>query len=197
MRYAPFIISLALLVVLSSGSYAESFDTKEISGTEFTLLSNTEQCLSDCEAWIEWDLTKGIASNVFLPSKPDSLFDFKLIKAKSYMGGLEDFGIEVWEEQTREILDYCGQEQGFNFPTKDLDVNETCINIGCADKDEINCSCTRIVRGVCGSHFETSWEKVSDNFYGFEAVKDRVYRLRVWGQKKACLVKNDVDCVIS
>ena len=31
------------------------------------------------------------------------------------------------------------------------------------------------------------WKKVADSFYRFEAVKGEVYRLRVWGKKKATI----------
>lgn len=132
---------VVMLLVLSSGSFAVSLDSKAIEGTEFTLLSNTDQCLAECEAWIEWDLSQGILTDVQLPSKASADFSFEVVKEKETTKELEDFGIEVWEE----------------------------------------------IKG--------KWEKVSNDFYGFKALKGKVYRLRVWGNKKAGLEQDGIDWI--
>ena len=92
------VLLFVILTVFVSGSYAENLNIEEINGTEFTLLSNTGQCLSNCEAWIKWDLTQGILSNVQIPLEPTSEFNFKLTKETQNTNDLENFGIEVWEE---------------------------------------------------------------------------------------------------
>jgi len=143
MKIHSFALMMVILVLFSSGSYAPSLGLTEINGTEFTLLSNTDQCLSDCEAWIEWDLSKGILTNVQLPAKANSEFGLDIIKQNDFSEGLEVFGIEVWEN----------------------------------------------VKG--------GWVKVSDNFYGFKAVQGKIYRLRIWGKRKATLEANNVDWVLT
>lgn len=139
-RLFLFLVLILFGSFLLGEAFAANLTTRSISGTEFKLLSNTDQCLSNCEAWIEWDLSKGIVSNVQLPVKQNSQFGFELVK-KYGSKGLEDFGVEVWEE----------------------------------------------IKG--------EWRKVSDSFYGFEATKGKIYRLRVWGTKKASLVENNVDWI--
>ena len=108
---------------------------------------------------------------------------------------LLDFGIEVWEEKQFEVIDYCNKEVQYTYPIKDLDLNETCFDIGCTSKDESFCNCSKFEKTACGSHLEPKWIKVFDNFYGFKAVKGNIYRLRVWGKRKAGLGSNNVDWI--
>jgi len=192
---------LALLLfgsIFVSEAFASDFSTKAINGTEFTLLSNTSQCLSNCEAWIKWDLSKGITSNVLLPNKANSQFGFELKKANSKTKGLDNFGVEVWGSESIEVTDYCRTEEPFDFAKAELDTNglgQTCEDIGCASKDKDNCSCVRIQQPACGSHFETVWSKISDSIYNFEAEKGKVYRLRVWGKRTPGIEENSVDWI--
>ena len=197
--YATFALTIALLVVLASGSFADSVDFKAIAGTEFTLLSNTEQCLANCEAWIEWDLSDGILTDVQLPIAADSLFSFEIVKETIETKDLEDFGVEVWEEKTTEVTDFCWIPTPYDtLKPVGLDLNgqeQSCETIGCVYKDKDYCTCTQEERKPCGSHIETSWVKVSDDFFGFKAVKGKVYRLRVWGKRKASLERNAIDWI--
>jgi hypothetical protein len=186
-----FVAVAMLLVILSSSAFGVSLGSKQISGTEFVLLENTEQCLTDCEAWVEWSLTEGVASDVQVPVQKDTEFSFDLVTPKG-MQGLEDFGVEVWEEQQFEVKDYCDEEYQHSFPTKDLDVAscealDYCVTVG------LDCNCTAKRRVECGTHFETRLVKVADDFYGFKAKVGRVYRLRVWGEKRAGLTENSID----
>ena len=197
MKIHSFTLILVGLVLLSSVSYAEgveSLDRKTISGTEFTLLSNTNQCLSNCEAWIKWDLSKGILTDVQLPAEKTSQFNFEITKKNAGTKGLEDFGIEVWEELSTIVIDYADEEYNYDYSKIGLG-EETCEDIGCVDKDKDFCDCVGKRRKEIGSHVEYNWEKISDSFYGFKAVKGKVYRLRIWGTKKASLEENAVDWI--
>ena len=100
-RLFLFLVLILFGSFFASGAYAsglveKNLDIKEINGTEFTLLSNTDQCLVECEAWIQWDLTQGIASNVLLPVEKTSQFGFEIIKEKAWMRGLETFDVSVY-----------------------------------------------------------------------------------------------------
>ena len=190
------VLLLVILTVFASGTYAASFDSRTINGTGLTLLSNTDQCLVDCEAWIEWDLTKGIAADVQIPSSETSQFKFELIKEKPSMSALTSFGIEVWEEKARLVTDYRIDETPFDFAKSEfLGGQLVCSDIGCANKDKDFCACIEKEQVEIGSHLEYYWEKVSDTFYGFKALKGKVYRLRIWGKKKASLERNAIDWV--
>ncbi len=175
---------------------AADLSVRNINGTQFTLLSNTDQCLVDCEAWIEWDLTKGIAADVQIPSSETSQFKFELIKENPSTRALDSFGIEVWEEKARVVTDYRIDETPFDFAKSEFLLGQlVCSDIGCANKDKDFCACIEKEQVEIGSHLEYYWEKVSDTFYGFKALKGKVYRLRIWGKKKASLEKNAIDWV--
>ncbi len=199
-RFA-FLVIVFTLLVFSSSSYAESFEVKSISGTEFTLLSNTDQCLSNCVSWIEWDLSKGIVSNVQLPSEKNSQFGFDIVKETEEIKDLTSFGIDVWKEKATVIQDFRNEEEVYEvslFDLKGLDANTQgffCESFGCTEKVKDVCNCTRTISVPNGSHTDYAWEKIADDFYGFKAIQGNIYRLRVWGNRKAELGSNGVDWI--
>lgn len=200
-RFIPFFLILVMLVSFASVSQAPSLDAIEISGTEFTLLSNTDQCLSNCEAWIEWDLTKGILANVQLPAEKTSQFKFDLVKENIRTQNLNDFGIEVWEEKGTLIQDYRLEDEIYEaslIELKGLDANQqgyTCEDFHCTEKEKDVCNCIRKISVPNGSHTDYAWELEANSFYGFEAVKDKIYRLRIWGNRDAKIGSNSIDWI--
>lgn len=190
MKIHSFALILVALAVLSSGSYAQSLDSKTIGGTEFTLLSNTDQCLANCEAWIEWDLA-------FKPTDVDVLNSgigqFKLdLATKENSKGLSSYGVEVWQDVLVDVDDYCFNEEPYSVPKN----GKSCEAMFCKDgKVEGNCDCVSYSYDVCGSHKELKRVMVSDNFFNFKALAGNKYYLRVWGNKKASLEENSVDWI--
>ena len=201
MKLHSFALILVGLVLLSSVSYAEGIDSRVINGVEFTLLSNSDQCLSNCESWIKMDLSKGILTNVQLPVEKTSQFSFDVVKANDKTSDLKDFGVEVWEEKGTLIQDYRQEEEVYVInliELQGLDVNAqslVCEDYGCTEKEKDVCNCTRTISVPNGSHTDFAWEKVSNDFYGFEAIQGKVYRLRVWGNRKAEIGSTGVDWI--
>jgi len=188
---------MAVLVFCSQG-FSESI---AVADTTFSLLSNTDQCLTDCEAWIEWDLSER-TSDVLLPTEANQEFKFELVKKNEKTKDLLDFGVEVYQYKSSEVPDYCWQDEEFLFGKENLlhfdgnafssAIDQTCADYGCEDRDKDNCVCTKPVLEECGSHTEMQWEKVGD-FFDFEAEKGEKYRLRVWGKKKASVGSTGID----
>ncbi len=190
-RFAYLAVAFFTLFLVSYA--AATLDVKNIGNSRFTLLSNTDSCLVDCEAWIEWDLSAE-SFNRTVSLQNDSQFGFDVAKRSAKSPGLQDFGVDVFKERSFQVNDYCIELEYFTFGFGDLN-QSSCLSIGCVDgKVAGECSCSRNVRKVCGSHVESRWEKVG-NFYGFKALKGETYRLRVWGKKKAVLGENSVDWI--
>jgi len=191
-----------LLLFFSATAMSQSVslsDTVPIADTELTLLSNTDQCLTDCEAWLEWDLRESMSSKS-VSTKPNSYFNFEVSKRSAKTQVLRDFGIEVWIKTESTIVDYCwGDVVSSVVEPKDLNFGElrsACETIGCVEgKVKGFCDCVSQERSECGSHIEASFEKVSNSPYGFYFKKGEVYRFRVWGKKNPKLGENDVDWI--
>lgn len=176
--------SYALLIVfllLFLPSFSFALETKTVSGTTLKLISNTGQCLIDCEAWMEWDLSAS-PTVVSVSSVPSSQFNFEVTKSIGAKG-LLDFGIEVWEEKDVIVIDYCQN-------TKEILVDDKNESLKCG---QASCPVQDLVTEECGSHVEKQWQKISDSIYGFKALQQK-YRLRIWGKKIAGL-NNDVDWI--
>ena len=189
------VLLFVVLLVFASGAVAANFSaTKVINGSEFTLLSNTSQCLSNCESWLEWDLTASLTDVQFSDSS-NAQFGFELVKASQNMLDLEGFGVEVYEEMRTLVTDRVRQNAKYDFSKADLNGVETCADIGCSDKDIEFCTCdgTEIVE--TGTHWEKQWIKVSNSIFRFKALKGKVYRLRIWGKRNAGLKENSQDWI--
>ncbi len=189
-------IALILLfaIVLTSFARAPAFlPTKDIGDSSFKLISNTDQCLTSCEAWIEWDLTNEKA-NVDIPQLANSQFKFEVNKREQKFSGLKDFGVSVYQMQLFEVPTYCIVKQNYDIEKEDIGNFISCEAKGCSEKNENECSCIRDAKKVCGSHFEKRMVYLQE-FYGFRALKGQKYLLKVWGNKKASIEKNSVDWV--
>jgi len=194
MKKILFALTIALLVL---ASYVSAVPTQVSRGnTTLKLLSNTETCIGNCEAWLEWDLTSR-ATDVWLPNEPDSYFSFELEKIDIRQPGLKNFGIEVYEKLPTEYPKYCLIDIGTEYPTKDLNAfYSTCESIGCKDsKTPGFCTCPLYENQQCGTRTEYTWKKVADSFYGFKAQAGKTYRLRVYGTKTPQLGQNNIDWI--
>ena len=171
-------------------------DTVSIADTELTLLSNTSQCLTDCEAWLEWDLREAV-SDKRASTKSDSVFGFEFLKKSNKTKTLKSFGIEVWKEFDVEVSDFGWVEE--IVEREPLDVTGktvACKDIGCVDgKKSGLCDCVGVVWKETGSHFEKRFNKVANTPYNFNFKKGNKYRFRVWGKKNPQLGENDVDWI--
>src|SRR3972149_6899305 len=92
------LLIVLLLCFLPSFSFAQENQIgsiKTIQNVSFKLLSNTTQCLANCEAWIELDTTSSLL-DTRMPSQPNTQFNFEIQKQTSDHRGLVDYGVEVW-----------------------------------------------------------------------------------------------------
>lgn len=130
-----------------------------IDDTQMTLLSNTGECLSDCEAWIEWDLT-GAGKDYATPNKYSDSWKIDFAKKAIETPNLLNWGIEVWTENDINIIDYCQEEQQYKIDKTELDPRESCEFLGCKDTGT-ECDCTKTIEIECGSHLTKKWQKDS------------------------------------
>lgn len=92
MGKTSFALLLIALLALPSLGYAQ--ESVLVGGTTLELLSNTNQCLVDCEAWLEWDLS-ALPSDILLPPNQNSIFNIQFEKKANSLN-LLDYGVEVY-----------------------------------------------------------------------------------------------------
>lgn len=190
------LLTIFFFALLISFAFAQSFSvepvgSKKINDVDFTLVYNQDQCIADCEAWIEVDTTTSL-TNFVTPAKENSEFGFDFVKAAPDVPDLEAFNVEVFQNFPKEIDTFCWVDANRPVPLADLNVL-SCGKAGCFEgKDANNCLCVFQDRQPCGSETVDDWVRVSANFYGRTFSNGLKYLLHIVGKKKAGL-GNAVD----
>lgn len=176
------LISFPAIVALSPTSVT-------VGDSRFTLLSNTEQCLVDCEAWVEWDARSEKAN---LYTSPDL---FKVEFEKSYnSSGLTAWGAELWAQQQKYVNKFCPSTEKYEMPFADLNTGQACEDAKCVTLEK-TCECSRASQEACGQELVEEWVKAGGSLFLKEIEAGSVYRIRIWGKREPTLNQEAVDWV--
>jgi len=151
---------------------------------DIQLIENTDHCLIDCYAILKIHPYQ----DIILPNGPNAEFDWKFVKEKPWMGGLESYHFELLEatEYTVNVPDYG--------KTK---VNATCYALDSKTGANTTSQCETEQTVQTGSHQESRYseEYKPFNFWGKTLKANQDYVIKLAGKKRAQLGTNNVDWI--
>ena len=192
------LLYLALVVLFSSFAYAEKVPLGTItinSAGTFELMSNTEQCLTDCEMVLKY--TTPLSTDGL--SKTKSGYGYNL-DIQKYSSKLPEITIETYVgvEKTT-LIDIPTFENYSDTSYYDLNLQITdCKDIGATlDIGKGQCSITNVKQRQNGTVQQNRknivYEKVNLETYAF--LPNATYYIKYFGKKKPTLGKSVIDFV--
>jgi hypothetical protein len=142
---------------------------------EIQLISNTDNCLVDCEAIIRIKPT----SDITLPSSANADYKWDFIKAIEDQAGLKSYWFEIRKTRKNTIIDYSLSCNPYDF----TDGNGTLISVQ---------NCTYIANGT---HIESEFFYDPFDFWNQTLEEDKSHYVKLRGQKFASLGENNIEWI--